>query len=389
MTATPLLFSCGALLDIHDPDGPLADASPVDDATTDGATSLPDAPTEATLGDAADAADEGSEAAADAVAFLDAPVDTGGDDASDAGGDAPDAPLDAGDAADGEALDAPGTANPPGPDLIWQNLATGEVYAWQITGSDVSSQIHWTGPTALGFEPVDTFENTILWYEPQGGHLWVWGLGPGDALASGPPFSWQCTLDSGCTAQWRPIGRLAQAGFGGTAPLLWHDADSGELSLWVMEQSVVVEAQPLSRSCGASDGCSAEWRAVLTADFDDDGNTDVLWQSAKTGELTVWLLDGVKVKGTQTVSWLCGHLTDCATTTILAAADVNADGHVDLTWLDSVSGDVTRWLLDGHGNVTGTSTLSTHCASSTNCPQTWKAVGYLRLASLHDPLSGP
>src|SRR5581483_3292223 len=115
-----------------------------------------------------------------------------------------------------------------------------------------------------------------------------------------------------------------------------------------------------------------------------DGNTDVLWQSAKTGALNVWLLDGVTVSGTQTLSWACGHLTGCSTTTIIAAADVNADGHVDLTWLDSVSGDVTRWLLDGHGNVTGTSTLApATCSAATNCQQQWRPVGYLHLSTQH------
>ncbi|MBV9677084.1 MAG: FG-GAP repeat protein, partial [Acidobacteriaceae bacterium] len=37
--------------------------------------------------------------------------------------------------------------------------------------------------------------------------------------------------------------------------------------------------------CGASDGCSQNWKPVGVGDFNGDGNQDVLWHNDVTGQL--------------------------------------------------------------------------------------------------------
>jgi hypothetical protein len=56
------------------------------------------------------------------------------------------------------------------------------------------------------------------------------------------------------------------------------------------------------------------------------------------------------------------------------AADVNSDGKTDLTWHNSSTGEVSSWLLDGNGGVSGTSKLDWTCDST--CSSDWKAIGF-------------
>ncbi len=39
-----------------------------------------------------------------------------------------------------------------------------------------------------------------------------------------------------------------------------------------------------------------EWKIVGSADFNNDGKTDILWRNAKTGENLVWFMDGIYIK---------------------------------------------------------------------------------------------
>jgi hypothetical protein len=149
---------------------------------------------------------------------------------------------------------------------------------------------------------------------------------------------------------------------------------------WELSGTTVTGAQNLSMTCGA--GCSSVWHPVLTAAMNNDGNTDVLWYNESTGQVSSWFLDGSTVVGTQDLSWTCTTASGCASTwSIVGAADVNGDGHTDLTLWDRSSGQVSSWLLNGSGSVLGTQVLSWTCSAASGCsvPGAWHAVGYVSL----------
>jgi hypothetical protein len=126
-------------------------------------------------------------------------------------------------------------------------------------------------------------------------------------------------------------------------------------------------------------------QAVLTADINGDGNTDIVWFNQTTDVVSVSLLGGdivservFGVLGTQDLSYTCTLASGCATQwTIVGAADVNGDDHVDLTWFNATTGQVASWLLDGNGNVTGTQTLSWTCSIAQGCAPPWRVLGYV------------
>lgn len=290
-----------------------------------------------------------------------------------------------------------------GPDLMWQNTSTGEIGAWVLNGTTVTGtqDLTWKCGSSDGcsttWNPVDTQGSTILWDNPTSGDLQNWDFDSNGNVSTEPKLSWQCSAASGCSASWRPIGRIQTYPFqtggvpilGTNESLVWHNASTGEVSTWEFFGSNVSQARAIDWTCDSN--CAASWRAVLTADFDGDGNTDILWQNTTTGQLSSWLLyertaTNIGVKGTQNLSWTCTAASGCATSWhIVGAADVNGDGHIDLTWHNPTSGKVSSWLLDGAGNVSTTADLNWTCDSASGCSTVWRAIGYVSFPQIPQP----
>jgi hypothetical protein len=140
--------------------------------------------------------------------------------------------------------------------------------------------------------------------------------------------------------------------------------------------TTVTGAQLLNTRCAAADGCSTAWRAVAVGDFSKDGRTDVLWHNAQSGELSVWKLDGAgSVLGFETLAWTCGAAASCAAQwKVSGSDDFNRDGRRDLLWYNTSNGQLSAWLLDGRG-VLGTLTPAWTCPPGVACANQWKLVG--------------
>jgi hypothetical protein len=79
----------------------------------------------------------------------------------------------------------------------------------------------------------------------------------------------------------------------GAADLLWRHRTTGELYVWRMSGFTVGSAGHLDPAQLAD----ARWRLAQVADFDGDGDPDLLWHHQETGDLYVWFLDGMRTVG--------------------------------------------------------------------------------------------
>jgi hypothetical protein len=279
-----------------------------------------------------------------------------------------------------------------GPALLWQHLESqyepspGALSAWVFDESSWAPRSEYLsarcGPSdgcSTQWNVIDTKQSSILWTNPTTGVVQAWTFDSYAQVSKSPALSRQCGAASGCSTTWRPIGRVARpdatcSRCGPLSGLVWHNASSGELSRWDFDEQsgVVTSATPLSAACGASDGCSSAWSALLTADFNGDGEDDILWHNATTGELSAWLLHDATVTGTLPLARRCDTTSGCATWQhVIGAADVNRDGTTDLTWINQ-NYEIQSWLLDGSGGVTVQPPLEVGGAS------VLKALGYAR-----------
>ena len=121
--------------------------------------------------------------------------------------------------------------------------------------------------------------------------------------------------------------------------LVFRNASTGDLQFWLMNGVNIVGLPALS---GATPP-GLDWRITASADFNQDGQADLLWRNTTTQKLMVWTMNGTAYTGTLTPSpdqavdgnWGC-----------VAALDVDKDGAPDLLWYNSTTGKIVIWYMN-------------------------------------------
>jgi hypothetical protein len=102
-------------------------------------------------------------------------------------------------------------------------------------------------------------------------------------------------------------------------------------------------------------------RATVPADLDGDGHSDLLWSNSVTGERVVWLMDGTSFVDS---AYLGVVSTDWS---IDGTGDFDGDRKADILWTNSASGERAIWLMN-RGTITDSANLGV-------VPTDWSADG--------------
>jgi len=120
----------------------------------------------------------------------------------------------------------------------------------------------------------------------------------------------------------------------GQSDILWENSSTGQhLALFMNGTS------PIG---GADLGTvPTSWKIVGSGDFNADLNSDILWENSSTGQHVLELLNGTTFSsvvdvGTVPTSW---H--------IVGAAEFNGDGNADILWENSCTGQRVVELMNG------------------------------------------
>lgn len=243
--------------------------------------------------------------------------------------------VDSGDAAwtlvGTEDLDANGVA-----DLLVQNRSTDAAEVWYVVGGTVQRKAPLPG-VVPGIKLGPARRKAPEFYRLLSDQFAMVGqTAVFEAAIDGipkPACRWQISTDAGTT--WAD---LADGG-----------PYSGAASPTLRVAPVTFAMRGHEFRCVASNAVASgvhSSRAKLlatppAADFNQDGQEDLVWQNWQTGQRLVWLMAGLKPTGSPvdlgvvTTDWL-----------IVGTGDFNADGHADLVWDNTVTGQCGVWLMD-------------------------------------------
>jgi hypothetical protein len=133
------------------------------------------------------------------------------------------------------------------------------------------------------------------------------------------------------------IGGTADFDRDGQLDILWYNRLSGEVGWWLMNGAQIREVAMLQTV-----GNPAAWKAVGTADANGDGQIDVLWRNDSTQSTGWWLMNG---KAIQSVAYLVPNEPD-SNQQVKGIGDFNRDGSIDVLWQNRISGVTNLWLMD-------------------------------------------
>jgi hypothetical protein len=227
-------------------------------------------------------------------------------------------------------------------ELLWQNDRTGQLAGWGMTdnrmvmnsplGSGAVSDIDWQLRASAD---MDGDGQKDLVFQHKQGYLAVWTMS-GDQMTDARLLNPGRLTD----LDWR-LMTAGDLDGDGHADLVFEHTRTGALAAWLMDRTSLREGVPF----GPGRVTDLDWRIVATADLNADGKSDLVWQHKSQGLLSIWLMNGSQllagssfsVPGPSDPAWA-----------VRAAADVNADGKIDLVFQHEKLNYVAIWLLDGY-----------------------------------------
>ena len=252
-------------------------------------------------------------------------------------------------------LTAGGSPAPPGdfdhdgrPDLLWHHQVSGALYTWLLVNGQAATGAYLTpdrfADTRWQIRGIADLNadghSDLLWHHQKSGELYVWFMNytvaiDGSYLTPGrlADTSWQ-------------IRGLSDFNGDGRADLLWHNQKTGSLYVWLMSGTTAADGSYLTPSRFAD----TSWQIRGLSDFNGDGQGDILWHHQKTGSLYVWFMHGtVAASG----SYLSPSRFADTRWRIARVADFDDDGEGDILWYNTRTGELYVWYMTGTTVVSG------------------------------------
>ncbi len=132
--------------------------------------------------------------------------------------------------------------------------------------------------------------------------------------------------------------RTAAADFNGDGQpdLLWRNATTGENMMWLMDGAEFLSQVTLDTVADVN------WYVAGVADINGDGWPDIVWRHAVSGLNPVWFTAGATL-----VSQALLPSEPDPNWRAVAVADFNADDHPDIVWRHATTGQNVIWHLSG------------------------------------------
>ncbi len=242
---------------------------------------------------------------------------------------------------------------------VTYDTVTGQL-SWNVSYGSLSSAIndaHFDGPTPAGFDAGITVQMTA-------GPSPIIGsatISPTQAtqLLSG---QWYVNLPSnnfsGGEIRGQVVPVRGDLNGDGNADIVWRNAATGQDYIYLMNGSAIA-GEGFLRAVA-----DQNWQIAGIGDFDGDGKADILWRNSSTGENYVYLMNGTTIAGE-------GFLRTVADLNwkVVGIGDFNGDGKADILWRNVSTGENYIYPMNG------TTILGTEGYVRTVADLNWQVAG--------------
>jgi CHRD domain-containing protein/VCBS repeat protein/FG-GAP repeat protein len=231
--------------------------------------------------------------------------------------------------------------------------------SWNVSYGGLSSAIndaHFHGPTPAGFDAGITVGITA-------GPSPIIGSATINATQATQLLSgqWYMNLRSNNFSDGEIRGQVlpvhGDLNGDGNADIVWRNAATGEDYIYLMNGTAIAGE-------GSLRTVAADWQIAGIGDFDGDGKADILWRNSSTGENYVYLMNGTTITGE-------GSLRTVADLgwKVVGIGDFNGDGKADILWRNVSTGENYLYPMNG------TTILGTEGPLRTVADENWQIAG--------------
>jgi hypothetical protein len=229
-------------------------------------------------------------------------------------------------------------------DILWQHRSNGQLVSWHLNAVNVAMARFLEPPAvAPGWRLSGSGDLNrdgkpdLIWHHEQSGQVVYWLMDGVLNYASG-------FLPGPVGGTWQ-VASVRDLNLDGNPDIWWHNQTTGDMAVWYMNGTTQVSTVTPSPGRVAD----TNWKLRGTADFNGDGRPDALWHNEGTGELRVWLLNGVGAFSAVNLS--PGFVAPGWK--IAAVGDANLDNWPDIVWQHETSGGLVLWRMVGTNLVSG------------------------------------
>ena len=121
----------------------------------------------------------------------------------------------------------------------------------------------------------------------------------------------------------------------GNADIVWRNAATGEDYIYLMNGTTIAAE-------GSLRTVAADWQIAGVGDFDGDGKADILWRNSSTGENYVYLMNGTAIASEGSLRTVADQSWQIAGT-----GDFDGDGKADILWRNASTGENYIFPMNG------------------------------------------
>jgi hypothetical protein len=235
-------------------------------------------------------------------------------------------------------------------DILWRHAITGQNQVWFLNGTNTLKRTAFLPDlpsrswqvVAVGDVNHDGIAD-IAWNDSFGSsQIWVTGSLSGQQLN----VAQQGPLPTVTDLNWQLVGGGDLDGDGNT-DLVWRHATTGDVAVWFVNGTSLTSATVFAN-------VQENWQITAFGDFDGDGKTDIFLHDFVGHQNAVWLMNGSTITGSALLP-----NEDYSVWQVAGAGDFDGDGKDDLLWRNIVTGQNAVWLMAGTNALKSSGLLPT------------------------------